>query len=157
MHLFTHSCPHVSSYKLLQIPHIPVQYAFNFTAIPHTGMIMCAVIVCCNLSVIRVLYRMRERLLPRRHSRASCRSAASTNGEANGNLATPEELSFARLMAILSITFVVCWVPQLVSGILSLLLSIINFNNETNLSRFFPKTMRIYFTILNFLYNKPST
>ncbi|XP_050714804.1 uncharacterized protein LOC126997635 isoform X2 [Eriocheir sinensis] len=77
------------------------------------GMIMCTVIVCCNLSVIRVLYRMRERLLPRRHSRASCRSAASTNGDASGNLATPEELSFARLMAILSITFVACWVPQL--------------------------------------------
>lgn len=80
-------------------------------------MIMCAVIVCCNLSVIRVLYRMRERLLPRRHSRASCRSAASTNGDASVNLATPEELSFARLMAILSITFVACWVPQLVSRV----------------------------------------
>ncbi|XP_063873440.1 prostaglandin E2 receptor EP4 subtype-like isoform X1 [Scylla paramamosain] len=79
------------------------------------GMVMCAVIVCCNLSVIRVLCRMRERLLPRRHSRASCRSATSTSGDTAVNLATPEELSFARLMAILSITFVACWVPQLMT------------------------------------------
>lgn len=85
------------------------------------GMMMCVVIVCCNLSVIRVLCHMQEPLLPRRHSRASCRSTISTfstSGDQMLNNATPEELSFARLMAVLSITFVVCWVPQLMTIIL---------------------------------------
>ncbi|XP_042210366.1 uncharacterized protein LOC121858208 isoform X2 [Homarus americanus] len=83
------------------------------------GMVMCAVIVCCNLAVIRVLCRMRERLLPRRHSRASCRSSSSTCGDHSMNHATVEELSFARLMAVLSIFFVVCWVPQLTTIIVA--------------------------------------
>ncbi|KAG0711392.1 Cannabinoid receptor type 1B [Chionoecetes opilio] len=79
------------------------------------GMVMCLVIVYCNLSVIRVLCSMRNRLMPRRHSHASRRSNVSTSKDSAVNLATPEELSFARLMAIFSITFVACWVPQLMT------------------------------------------
>ncbi|XP_063587994.1 prostaglandin D2 receptor-like [Penaeus indicus] len=78
------------------------------------GMIMCCVIVCCNMAVIRVLCMMRERLMPRRHSRTSCRSTSSTS-DSKMNHATIEELSFARLMAVLSILFVICWVPQLLT------------------------------------------
>ncbi|KAK8744775.1 hypothetical protein OTU49_000609 [Cherax quadricarinatus] len=58
-------------------------------------------------------------MLPRRHSRASCRSSSSTCGDPSMNHATTEELSFARLMAVLSIIFVVCWVPQLTTIIVA--------------------------------------
>ncbi|XP_069987384.1 prostaglandin D2 receptor-like [Penaeus vannamei] len=78
------------------------------------GMIMCCIIVCCNMAVIRVLCMMRERLMPRRHSRTSCRSTSSTS-DSKMNHATVEELSFARLMAVLSIFIVICWVPQLLT------------------------------------------
>ncbi|KAK7080131.1 hypothetical protein SK128_025981, partial [Halocaridina rubra] len=71
------------------------------------------------MSVIRVLCRMRERLMPRRHSRASCRSSSSHGGDTTMNHATIEELSFAKLMAVISIFFVICWVPQLMTIILA--------------------------------------
>ncbi|XP_069943386.1 prostaglandin E2 receptor EP4 subtype isoform X3 [Cherax quadricarinatus] len=96
----------------------PLDRAYAYLVFAY-GMVMCALIVCCNLSVIRVLCRMRERLLPRRHSRASCRSSSSTCGDPSMNHATTEELSFARLMAVLSIIFVVCWVPQLTTIIVA--------------------------------------
>ncbi|XP_069160133.1 prostaglandin E2 receptor EP2 subtype isoform X2 [Procambarus clarkii] len=96
----------------------PLDRAYAYLVFAY-GMLMCTVIVCCNLAVIRVLCRMRERLMPRRHSRASCRSSSSTSGDPSMNHATTEELSFARLMAVLSIFFVVCWVPQLMTIIVA--------------------------------------
>ncbi|KAB7503419.1 hypothetical protein Anas_04862 [Armadillidium nasatum] len=77
-------------------------------------MCLCTCIVCCNLSVIRVLCDMGKRMISRRYSGSSCRSTSS-RCEPLYNNATPEELSFARLMAVLSIFFVICWVPQLVT------------------------------------------
>jgi hypothetical protein len=39
------------------------------------------------------------------------------------NASTPEELAFARLMAVLCVAFVVCWMPQMVRRQLLLLIT----------------------------------
>ncbi|XP_076060573.1 prostaglandin E2 receptor EP3 subtype [Oratosquilla oratoria] len=90
-------------------------YAYVFFAF---GAVMCLVIVMCNLTVIRALCRMGNRLVARRFSRASSRSSSSIENNGSSH-ATPEELSFARLMAVLSIFFVVCWAPQLITIIIA--------------------------------------
>lgn len=46
-------------------------------------------------------------------------------------VATVEERAFARLMAVLSISFVICWMPQMVSLLISLA-SIYDGNNNDN-------------------------
>jgi hypothetical protein len=88
-------------------------------------------IVLCNLAVIRVLCHLgcrgtRRKVLGRRISRNSSRTRSMSSGSSttgvltNGgdityyNVSTPEELSFARLMAVLCVAFVVCWMPQMV-------------------------------------------
>ena len=74
---------------------------------------MCLGIVSCNLSVIRVMCHMGKKTIARSFSRSSSRGVAS--GMESTNMSTPEEIAFARLMGFLSITFVICWLPQLVS------------------------------------------
>lgn len=82
------------------------------------GAILCVCIVVCNLAVIRALCRLgcrgRRRRLGRRISRHSSRHGSHSTSDITYDAATTEEVSFARLMAVLSISFVVCWVPQLV-------------------------------------------
>ncbi|XP_064095642.1 uncharacterized protein LOC135207744 isoform X1 [Macrobrachium nipponense] len=95
----------------------PVDRAYAFLVFAF-GMTMCAVIVRCNISVIRELFLMRKDCMPRRHSRSSCRSSTSLGGPPR-NHPTMEELSLSRLMVVISIFFVVCWVPQLVTIILA--------------------------------------
>lgn len=95
------------------------------------GTLLCVCIVLCNLAVIRVLCHLgckgtRRKVLGRRIRRNSSRTRSVSSGNsttgvlANGgdityyNVSTPEELSFARLMAVLCVAFVVCWMPQMV-------------------------------------------
>ncbi|CAL4065628.1 unnamed protein product [Meganyctiphanes norvegica] len=79
------------------------------------GMVMCLCIVMCNMCVIRAMCRLSsERQVPRRHSRGSSRSTSSLQDQsASQHAPSCEELAFAKLMALLSIFFVICWVPQL--------------------------------------------
>ncbi|XP_066592100.1 prostaglandin E2 receptor EP2 subtype [Prorops nasuta] len=81
------------------------------------GTVLCLSIVWCNLAVSRALSRLGRRAgALRRISRSSSRAKPLlTVNPAPDMAATVEERAFARLMAVLSISFVICWMPQMVS------------------------------------------
>lgn len=92
------------------------------------GTLLCLVLVYCNLAVIRALYaitapRTGGAPVVRRVSKSSCRQRArDLSATAAGdplslahNAATAEEVAFSRLMATLSVLFMICWLPQMVS------------------------------------------
>ncbi|KAK2584584.1 hypothetical protein KPH14_006946 [Odynerus spinipes] len=82
------------------------------------GTLLCLSIVWCNLAVSRALSRLSRRAgALRRISRASSRAKPllTVTGPTPEVVATAEERAFARLMAVLSISFVVCWMPQMIS------------------------------------------
>ncbi|XP_015910136.1 prostaglandin E2 receptor EP3 subtype-like isoform X2 [Parasteatoda tepidariorum] len=89
-----------------------IVYAFVVFAF---GCWLCLVIVCCNLAVVRALCRMGRKSL------AHCgrTTVRKDSRELSFNHTTPEELSFAKLMVILCIFFVACWVPQMVTIIMA--------------------------------------
>ncbi|XP_076280707.1 prostaglandin E2 receptor EP3 subtype isoform X2 [Lasioglossum baleicum] len=82
------------------------------------GTGLCLSIVWCNLAVSRALSRLsRKAGALRRVTRSSSRpkpllTMASPPSEV---VTTAEERAFARLMAVLSISFVICWMPQMIS------------------------------------------
>ncbi|CAH2055007.1 unnamed protein product, partial [Iphiclides podalirius] len=89
------------------------------------GTLLCAVLVYCNLAVIRALYAITlGGGAVRRVSRSSCRRAAGRAATlpAPHNAATAEEVAFSRLMATLSVLFMICWLPQMVTSALYLAL-----------------------------------
>ncbi|XP_076358823.1 rhodopsin, GQ-coupled-like [Tachypleus tridentatus] len=75
------------------------------------GLVLCLVIVYCNLAVVRVLCRMGKKCM----ARIGRTTIRKDSRELSYNHTTPEEISFAKFMVILCVFFVVCWVPQLVS------------------------------------------
>lgn len=82
------------------------------------GTGLCLSIVWCNLAVSRALSRLsRKAGVLRRVTRSSSRAKPllTMTGPAPEIVTTAEERAFARLMAVLSISFVVCWMPQMVS------------------------------------------
>ncbi|XP_023231757.1 uncharacterized protein LOC111631687, partial [Centruroides sculpturatus] len=79
------------------------------------GMFLCVVIVCCNLAVVRVLCRMGKKNLERL-GRTAMRKDSN---ELSFNHTTPEEVSFAKLMIMICVFFVICWVPQLITIIIA--------------------------------------
>lgn len=82
------------------------------------GTVLCLCIVWCNLAVSRALGKLGRRSgTIRRISRASSRAKPllAVTGPPPEVVATTEERAFARLMAVLSISFVVCWMPQMIS------------------------------------------
>lgn len=92
-----------------------------------SGTLLCVVLVYCNLAVIQALYAItapRTGGLPvvRRVSKSSCRQRdlnrslnSGNNLTLHHNAATAEEVAFSRLMATLSVLFMICWLPQMVS------------------------------------------
>ncbi|KAI5644743.1 7 transmembrane receptor (rhodopsin family) domain-containing protein [Phthorimaea operculella] len=87
------------------------------------GTFLCIILVYCNLAVIQALYaitapRNGAQPIVRRVSKSSCRQRQrSVNNGTNGfhhNAATAEEVAFSRLMATLSVLFMICWLPQMV-------------------------------------------
>ncbi|KAL6254480.1 hypothetical protein P5V15_014533 [Pogonomyrmex californicus] len=84
------------------------------------GTLLCLSIVWCNLAVSRALSRLSRRTGALRRI---CRATSKTKplltiaGPPNQSevVATTEERAFARLMAVLSISFVICWMPQMIS------------------------------------------
>nr|CAD7401150.1 unnamed protein product [Timema cristinae] len=118
-------------------------YAYLFFSI---GLLMVVCIALCNLAVIRVLCHMgcRDRsgklVVGRRISRNSSRSrslvgngqqGAVAGGEITFNSSTREEVTFAKLMAVLCIVFVICWLPQVLGIVLT------QFFRESKLVRVF--------------------
>ncbi|TGZ47795.1 prostaglandin E2 receptor EP2 subtype isoform X1 [Temnothorax longispinosus] len=84
------------------------------------GTLLCLSIVWCNLAVSRALSKLSRRTIAlRRISRASSRAKPLLTVARPVNqpemVATTEERAFARLMAVLSISFVICWMPQMIS------------------------------------------
>ncbi|XP_070168911.1 prostaglandin E2 receptor EP2 subtype isoform X1 [Polyergus mexicanus] len=83
------------------------------------GTLLCLSIVWCNLAVSRALSRLSRRAGSlRRICRASSRAKPllTIAGPPNRpEAATTEEKAFARLMAVLSISFVICWMPHMIS------------------------------------------
>ncbi|XP_013784529.1 uncharacterized protein LOC106468643 [Limulus polyphemus] len=75
------------------------------------GLLLCLVIVYCNLAVVRVLCRMGKKCMARM-GRTTIRKDSR---ELSYNHTTPEEISFAKFMVVLCVFFVVCWVPQLIT------------------------------------------
>ncbi|XP_029163017.1 prostaglandin E2 receptor EP2 subtype isoform X2 [Nylanderia fulva] len=83
------------------------------------GTLLCLSIVWCNLAVFRALSRLSRRAGSlRRICKASSRAKPllTLAGPPNqAEVATTEEKAFARLMAVLSISFVICWMPHMIS------------------------------------------
>uniref|UniRef100_A0A0C9R9U9 PTGER4_0 protein n=1 Tax=Fopius arisanus TaxID=64838 RepID=A0A0C9R9U9_9HYME len=92
-----------------------VAYAYVWFS---SGTFLCISIVWCNLAVSLALRRLGNRVgALRRSSKASSRTkpllvTAKTPSTEIG--LTAEERAFAKLMAVLSISFVICWMPQMI-------------------------------------------
>ncbi|XP_065087276.1 prostaglandin E2 receptor EP4 subtype isoform X2 [Ochlerotatus camptorhynchus] len=111
-----------------------VAYAYLFFAV---GIILCTGIVICNLSVRRVLYQSHHKMrrqfrsiqpvpmVERPTLRSSQKSASFTDSSVFRMVGEPttEEIRFAKLMTFLSISFLACWLPQMVSILLAQLLT----------------------------------
>lgn len=85
-----------------------------------SGTLLCLSIVWCNLAVSRALSKLSRRTVAlRRISKASSRTKPllTITGPPHRPemVATTEERAFARLMAVLSISFVICWMPHMIS------------------------------------------
>ncbi|KAL7287760.1 hypothetical protein TKK_0018141 [Trichogramma kaykai] len=94
---------------------IDVAYAYVWFTF---GTILCLSIVWCNLAVANALRRLgRRNGALRRISRASSRARPLLNVDSQPPELgiTAEERAFAKLMAMLSISFLLCWMPQMVS------------------------------------------
>ncbi|XP_076245907.1 prostaglandin E2 receptor EP3 subtype isoform X2 [Calliopsis andreniformis] len=82
------------------------------------GTLLCLSIVWCNLAVSRALRRLSKKAgALRRVTRSSSRAKPllTVAGPSPEVVTTAEERAFARLMAVLSISFVICWMPQMIS------------------------------------------
>lgn len=129
-------------YRMAILPK-DVAYAYLFLAF---GTLLCVCIVCCNLAVMRALCRTnrsskKQRVLTRRISR---------NQSLPYDACTREELAFARLMAILCVVFVLCWMPQMIS------IPMAQMNPNSYLSKMFFRTadilMALHFTLDPYIY-----
>ncbi|XP_062554005.1 prostaglandin E2 receptor EP4 subtype isoform X1 [Armigeres subalbatus] len=110
-----------------------VAYAYLFFSV---GIILCTGIVICNLSVRKVLYQSHHKMrrqfrsiqpmpmVERPTLRNSQKSASFTDSSIFRMVGEPttEEIRFAKLMTFLSISFLACWLPQMVSILLAQLL-----------------------------------
>ncbi|XP_076317513.1 prostaglandin E2 receptor EP3 subtype-like [Tachypleus tridentatus] len=91
---------------------VDVTYAyFMFTF----GMILCVVIVFCNLTVVSVLSKVGKTSKGRMGRTTICKISR----ELLFNHATQEEISFARLMVILCVVFLTCWVPLMMTIVIA--------------------------------------
>ncbi|XP_020288677.1 prostaglandin E2 receptor EP2 subtype isoform X2 [Pseudomyrmex gracilis] len=84
------------------------------------GTVLCTSIVSCNLTVSKALKKLHRTGALRRISKASSRAKPLLNvtgppNQSEGIITTPEEKAFSKLMKLLSISFVVCWMPQMIS------------------------------------------
>ncbi|XP_011494400.1 PREDICTED: prostaglandin E2 receptor EP4 subtype [Ceratosolen solmsi marchali] len=96
--------------KLMDVAYAYVWFFF--------GTVLCLSIVWCNLAVARALKRLgRRNGALRRISRASSRAKPllTVAGPPPEVGITAEERAFAKLMALLSISFLICWMPQMIS------------------------------------------
>ncbi|XP_050101109.1 prostaglandin E2 receptor EP4 subtype isoform X2 [Anopheles aquasalis] len=102
-----------------------VAYAYLFFSV---GIVLCVGIVICNLSVRKVLYQSHRKMcrqfgsikptpMMNRSMRQTQKSASFTDSSIMRmfNEPTTEEIRFAKLMTVLSVFFLICWLPQMVT------------------------------------------
>ncbi|XP_035232809.1 alpha-1D adrenergic receptor-like isoform X2 [Stegodyphus dumicola] len=75
---------------------------------------MCVVIVGCNLAVVGALCRLSPE-----SNKARRTTVTRDHKELAFNHTTQEELSFAKLMVVLCVFFVACWLPQMMTIIIA--------------------------------------
>ncbi|XP_055914576.1 rhodopsin, GQ-coupled-like [Eupeodes corollae] len=76
------------------------------------GSLICITIVTCNTFVMKaILYKNRSRRIS---------NSSSSSSQSSLTKASSVDIKFSKLMAFLSLTFVICWMPQMVSIILAL-------------------------------------
>lgn len=101
-------------------------YAVLFFAF---GSLLCVVIVACNLFVTRVLcfigrskthtQSRNYKTIAREKDNDVNTALYHSNSIANSST-SPDEIKFAKLMTFLSISFVICWMPQMMSIVFAL-------------------------------------
>ncbi|XP_055841983.1 prostaglandin E2 receptor EP2 subtype-like [Episyrphus balteatus] len=75
------------------------------------GSLICITIVTCNTFVIRaILYKKRRRFS----------NSSSSSSQSSLTKALDINIKFSKLMAFLSLIFVICWMPQMISIVLAL-------------------------------------
>lgn len=124
------------------------------------GTMLCLILVYCNLAVIRALYAITAprgaQPVVRRVSRSSCRQrACAPRGEPlapHHNAATAEEVAFSRLMATLSVLFMICWLPQMITSALYLALGRTWWTRLTLLTRLSDVLMLLNYVLNPVLY-----
>lgn len=82
------------------------------------GFLLCICISCANLSVTRSLCRPSAPQIGtvgRRICRPSLKQHHSKMRVEHINVSTPDEIAFAKLMVALSVSFLICWLPQLLT------------------------------------------
>ena len=102
----------------------PILYTNSFPL----GTLLCVGIVICNLSVRKVLYQSHRKMCrqfgsikptPMLNRSMSQTPKSSSFTDSNiirmFNEPTTEEIRFAKLMTVLSVFFIICWLPQMVS------------------------------------------
>ncbi|CAK1545797.1 unnamed protein product [Leptosia nina] len=121
------------------------------------GTALCVILVYCNLAVIRALYAITAPRdggpVVRRVSKSSCRQRQRC-GEAlhHHNAATAEEVAFSRLMATLSVLFMICWLPQMVTSALYLSLGPESWKRLDSLGRLSDMLMLLNYVLDPILY-----
>ncbi|KAJ8980692.1 hypothetical protein NQ317_010594 [Molorchus minor] len=119
-------------------------YAYIFFVF---GLTLCICIALCNSAVACELSRIRSqgKILVRRVSRSMI-----SNRVGSARYQTPEEVAFAKLMAIICVIFIVCWVLQVIS------VPIAQFFPGSRSSKTFTKIadalLCVYFTLDPFVY-----
>ncbi|GFY75019.1 g_PROTEIN_RECEP_F1_2 domain-containing protein [Trichonephila inaurata madagascariensis] len=91
----------------------PVDVAYAYVMFGF-GTTMCIVIVSCNLAVVSALCRLSPNSGKVRRTTVS-----RDHRELAFNHTTQEELSFAKLMVVLCVFFVICWLPQMATIIIA--------------------------------------
>ncbi|KAL0868637.1 hypothetical protein ABMA27_008092 [Loxostege sticticalis] len=125
------------------------------------GTLLCLVLVYCNLAVIQALYsisapRPGGQPVVRRVSRSSCRqrslNSSGSKPSLHHNAATAEEVAFSRLMATLSVLFMICWLPQMVTSALYLGLGPPSWKKLTTLAKLSDMLMLLNYVLNPILY-----
>ncbi|KAJ8941869.1 hypothetical protein NQ318_001721 [Aromia moschata] len=140
-------CLWLSAVFLTYLPLFGFGLYYNQDGVPQHGATLCICIALCNSSVVWELSRIRSqgKILVRRVSRSII-----SNRVGCSRYQTPEEVAFAKLMAIVCVIFVACWAPQVIS------VPIAQFFPKASSTRTFTKIadtlLCVYFTLDPFVY-----
>ncbi|KAL1138673.1 hypothetical protein AAG570_008735 [Ranatra chinensis] len=105
---YDEKCGRCKRYKLATKP-LDKAYAYVYMAF---GILLCLCLVVCNVAVMKALVLTKQSMLKRK---AVLVRRISRNKDLTLSSSTSEETAFAKIMALFCLTFVVCWLPQLIT------------------------------------------